>query len=93
MSINNIAHIGQTIQTARRAQGLTQATVCEAVGVSRKTLSSLETGRIAEVGLRKVLAICALLGLELSVGAVAARFPTLTELRQAQLLARQGSAA
>ena len=55
--------LGQSIKNARKAQGLTQTQVSEAVAVSRKTLSSLETGKISDIGVRKLLALCAVLDL------------------------------
>ena len=83
----NFAELSQSIRAARKAQQLTQTQVSDAAGVSRKTLSSLETGKISDIGLRKLLAICTLLNLEFALQAVtlgANRYPTLQQLRAAQ---------
>jgi hypothetical protein len=51
--------------------------------MSRATISGIETGRIAEVGIRKMAALCSVLGLEITVGKPRP-CPTLQELRQEQ---------
>ena len=77
----NMLEIGEAIRQARREQQLSQAELGERLGMSRATISGIETGKIAEVGVRKLMALCAALGLELSVGPRRA-YPTLQELRQ-----------
>jgi hypothetical protein len=47
--------------------------------MSRVTLSRFENGKLPEIGIRKVMAICATLGLELTVKDASPR-PTLQEL-------------
>ncbi len=49
----------------RRALGLKQQTVALQAGLSPESLSRFERGRTAEFGSRKLLAILAVLGLEL----------------------------
>jgi len=72
--------IGEVIRRARKQAGLSQAMLGSMLGMSRATISGIETGKIVEVGIRKMMALCATLGLELSVG-VKRRYPTLQELR------------
>ena len=74
--------IGATVRRARKQRGLSQAELALKLGMSRATLSGIETGKIAEVGIRKVMALCAVLGLEL-VTHERRLYPTLPELRQA----------
>jgi HTH-type transcriptional regulator/antitoxin HipB len=73
--------IGQRIRNARTARKLSQGELATQLAMSRATISAIETGKVAEVGIRKVMALCAALGLELSVGPRKA-YPTLQELRQ-----------
>jgi HTH-type transcriptional regulator / antitoxin HipB len=47
--------------------------------MSRSTISGIENGSIAEIGIRKILKICDFLGLELKVEAKTSR-PTLQQL-------------
>lgn len=79
--------LGATIRMARRKRGLTQDQLAKPLGMSRATISAIETGQVLEIGIRKVMAICASLGLELQ--AVDKRpYPTLQQLRQEQHDAR-----
>jgi HTH-type transcriptional regulator / antitoxin HipB len=75
--------IGDIIRQSRAARQLSQAELAQSLGMSRATISGIETGRIAEIGLRKIMALCAALGLELSVGPRSA-YPTLQTLRREQ---------
>jgi HTH-type transcriptional regulator / antitoxin HipB len=76
----NFAEIGQIIRSARKSQSLSQQALGASLGMSRATISGIETGKISEIGIRKIMALCAALGLELQVVAAGAR-PTLRELR------------
>ncbi|NMM29314.1 MAG: helix-turn-helix domain-containing protein [Glaciimonas sp.] len=73
--------IGALIKEARKNKGLTQEAAGKHLGMSRATVSGIETGKIAEVGLRKTMMLCALLGLELNVSP-RRKYPTLQELRK-----------
>ena len=79
----NLLEIGITIRNARKEAKLTQQQVAELLGMSRATISGIETGRIAEVGIRKMAALCSVLDLEITVGK-RRPYPTLQELRQEQ---------
>ncbi len=77
----SIFEIGEILRTARRAQNYSQEEVALALGMSRSTISGIENGTITEIGIRKVLALCAHLGVELVAHKKSAR-PTLAELQQ-----------
>ena len=80
----NLVEIGFTIRSARKEAKLTQQQLAELLGMSRATISGIETGRVAEVGIRKMAALCSVLDLEITVGK-RRPYPTLQELRQEQL--------
>lgn len=73
--------MGAAIRAARTERKLSQGQIAAMLGMSRATISGIETGRIAEVGVRKLMALCAILGLEISVGQKR-QYPTLQELRR-----------
>ena len=79
----NMTEIGMAIRHARKDAELTQQQLGELLGMSRATISGIETGRIAEVGIRKMAALCSALDLEITVGK-RRPYPTLQELRQEQ---------
>ena len=67
MLIMNMIGIGSRLRSARQARGLARDELARLAGGGRTSLSQLENGSIGEIGIRKVLRICALLGLELQV--------------------------
>lgn len=71
--------IGAAIRAKRKAWGYSQKKVTDPLGMSRATLSNLETGSIDDLGLRKIMKICNELGLELVVRERSRR-PTLNDL-------------
>jgi transcriptional regulator with XRE-family HTH domain len=77
----SLAEIGVLFATARRETGQTQADLARALGMSRATLSAIEGGRCEEIGVRKLIALLGLVGLDLQVVPRRAR-PTLDELRE-----------
>lgn len=79
----NVDEIGKIIRETRKAQQLTQAAVAKPLGMSRATISGVENGTISEIGVRKLMALCAALGLELTVVPKRKR-PTLQELIREQ---------
>jgi HTH-type transcriptional regulator/antitoxin HipB len=79
----NMREIGLAIRDARKQRKLTQQQLGALLGMSRATISGIETGRIAEVGIRKMAALCSVLDLEITVGK-RRPYPTLQELRQEQ---------
>jgi transcriptional regulator with XRE-family HTH domain len=76
----NMQSFGETIRTARKQRHLTQTDLSQQLGMSRSTLSAIENGTVTEVGIRKVIALCSALGLELVVQPMAPRRPTLHTL-------------
>lgn len=75
-----ISDIGANIRAARKRAALSQAELGHRLGMSRATISAIENGTIGEIGIRKIMALCTVLGLELDIVARRTR-PTLTELR------------
>ena len=71
----DFSEIGTLIRDARRKAGLTQDALAKRLHMSRATISQLENGVIAELGVRKLAQICDRLGLEV---AVRSRHPRLT---------------
>ena len=79
----NMIEIGLTLRSARQARQLTQDELARLAGISRSSLPQLENGSIGEIGICKVLRVCAVLGLELQ--AVPERgLPTLDDLLAAR---------
>src|SRR6185312_5040642 len=72
--------IGQLLKAARQKAGLTQAALADPLGMSRATISSIESGRCDEIGVTKLAALLDLVGLELTVTERRKR-PTLDDLR------------
>lgn len=77
--MSELYEIGELLHARRKALGLSQLQVASSNGMSRVTISRLENGKLPELGIRKVMAICATLGLELTVKEASQR-PTLREL-------------
>ena len=71
-SITSVADLGQLIRTERKAQGLTQADLAGASGVSLRFLSELERGR-SSAGIGRVLRILHMLGLDVQVDGLSSR--------------------
>jgi HTH-type transcriptional regulator / antitoxin HipB len=79
----HLESLGTAIREARRAAGRTQADLAASLGMSRATISAIENGTIQEIGVRKLAALCAAIGLDIHVGPQRRR-PTLQELRAEQ---------
>lgn len=58
--------LGQFVKQSRKAQGISQQQMADDLGFARATLSGFESGRVADIGLRKVLNMFDYLQLELS---------------------------
>lgn len=63
----DFAQTGLVIRDARKQAGLTQAELARRLGMSRATVSQLENGVIADLGIRKLAKIGDRLGLEIVV--------------------------
>lgn len=60
-----VLELGVAVATRRRSLGLKQGDAAALAGVSQESLSRFERGRLAEFGSRKLLAVLAVLGMEL----------------------------
>lgn len=76
----DLVTIGALFKKARRQSRVTQIELAKTLGMSRATLSALESGRCDEIGVRKLTALLEAVGLDLSVAPRRGR-PTLDELR------------
>lgn len=63
--MQTVLELGEAVATRRRSLGLKQGEVAVRAGISQEMLSRLERGKSAEFGSRKLLAVLAVLGLEL----------------------------
>ncbi|MFP5305740.1 MAG: helix-turn-helix domain-containing protein [Gammaproteobacteria bacterium] len=63
--INTLKELGDAISTRRQALGLKQGAVAAQAGIAQESLSRFERGHAAEFGVRKLIAVLAVLGLEL----------------------------
>jgi HTH-type transcriptional regulator/antitoxin HipB len=77
----NLQQIGSVLREARKASGQSQQQLAKPLGMSRATVSAIENGTVSEIGVRKLMALCAALGLSLQVSSPENR-PTLFELRE-----------
>lgn len=73
--------IGSQIRAERKRRKLSQAELAKLLGMSRSTISQIENGTVQDVGVRKLIRILEVLGLELRVRSAGAP-PTLDELRE-----------
>jgi len=65
--MQTLQELGLAAAARRRSMGLKQQFVADRAGITPETLSRFERGRLAELGTRKLLAVLAILGLELEV--------------------------
>lgn len=63
--MQTLLELGAEVALRRRALGLKQGEVAARAGISQDMLSRFERGKAAEFGSRKLLAVLAVLGLEL----------------------------
>ena len=78
-----MTEIGTAIREARKRAGRTQADLAGSLGMSRATVSAIENGTVQEIGVRKLAALCAAVGLDIRIGPQQRR-PTLQDLRAEQ---------
>lgn len=76
----DLERIGEQIAEARKLKRLAQTQVAQLAGVSLRTINLLENGRATDLGYSKLARILAVVGLELRLGPVESRRPTLDEL-------------
>ncbi|MBX5460983.1 MAG: helix-turn-helix transcriptional regulator [Steroidobacteraceae bacterium] len=75
-----LAEVGALLKQARKRAKLSQAQLAAPLGMSRTTVSAIESGRCIEIGFTKLSALLDMVGLELTV-VPRRRRPTLDELR------------
>jgi HTH-type transcriptional regulator/antitoxin HipB len=76
-----LLELGQKLREARKARDLSQQEISSSLGMSRATISAIENGTVGEIGVRKLMALAAALGLELLLETRRDR-PTLQQLRE-----------
>lgn len=75
-----LADLGPIVKAARRKANLSQADLATPLGMSRATISAIESGRCDEIGFSKLAALLDRVGLELTVVPRSSR-PTIDDLR------------
>lgn len=65
--MQTLQELGLAVAQRRRALGLRQQVVAAQAGITPESLSRFERGRLAELGTRKLLAVMAILGLEMEL--------------------------
>lgn len=85
-----LIEIGSLLKEARQKAGLSQEQLARPLGMSRATISAIESGRCEEIGFQKLLALLERVGLEISVGARKSR-PTIDDLREDLRAERRGT--
>jgi len=79
--MQTVLELGQELATRRRQLGLKQGDVAQRAGISQEMLSRFERGKLAEFGSRKLLAVLAVLGMQLQFEQIGAS-GSLDELRR-----------
>ena len=79
--MQTVLELGQEVAARRRQLGLKQGDVALRAGISQEMLSRLERGKLAEFGSRKLLAVLAVLGMQLQFEQIGAS-GSLDELRR-----------
>lgn len=62
--MQTVFELGEAVAARRRSLGMKQGDVAARAGISQELLSRFERGKSAEFGSRKLLAVLAVLGLE-----------------------------
>jgi len=76
-----IPDIGPLLKEARKRAGVSQADLAHSLGMSRATISAIESGRCEEIGFEKLAALLEMVGLEITVAPRKGR-PTIDDLRE-----------
>ena len=76
----DLTDIGRTVREARKASGFTQSLLAEEARVSRALIAQLESGRLPELGIGKLIRILHVLGLDLRVTTLNQKRPTYEDL-------------
>jgi transcriptional regulator with XRE-family HTH domain len=65
--VQTLQELGESVAARRRDLALKQLVVAQQAGITAESLSRFERGRSPEFGTRKLLAVLAVLGMELDV--------------------------
>lgn len=79
--MKTVAELGQAVAERRKQLNLRQGQVAAQAGLTQESLSRFERGQLSELGSRKLLAVLAVLGLELSFAEIGTS-GSLDELRR-----------
>jgi HTH-type transcriptional regulator / antitoxin HipB len=79
--MQTLAELGEAVATRRKALKMSQSEIARRTGLTRETLVRFERGQLTEFGSRKLLALLAVLGMELNFTEVKTA-GTLDELRR-----------
>lgn len=79
--MRTLAELGRAVAEQRRRLRLRQGQVANQAGLTQESLSRFEHGQLSELGSRKLLALLAVLGLELNFSEVGTS-GSLDELRR-----------
>ena len=64
--MQTLPELGEAVAAKRKALKMSQTEVAKRTGLTRETLVRFERGQLSEFGSRKLLAVLAVLGLEIS---------------------------
>jgi HTH-type transcriptional regulator / antitoxin HipB len=79
--MQTLPELGQAVMARRKSLRLSQQEVSQRSGITRELLVRFERGQVADFGSRKLLAVLAVLGLEINFAEVGMS-GTLDELRR-----------
>ncbi len=79
--MQTLAELSEAVSARRKALGLNQSEVAARSGITRESLVRFERSQVSEFGSRKLLAVLAVLGLEMTFTEVGVA-GTLDELRR-----------
>jgi HTH-type transcriptional regulator/antitoxin HipB len=79
--MRTLPELGHAVMTRRKALRLSQQEVSQRSGITRELLVRFERGQVSDFGSRKLLAVLAVLGLEINFAEVGMS-GTLDELRR-----------
>lgn len=78
--MTNLIEIGGQVKTQRKLLRMTQQQLADAACVSRLLIAKLETERLPELGVKKLMRILNAVGLDLRVSTLNRQRPTLEDL-------------
>jgi HTH-type transcriptional regulator/antitoxin HipB len=64
--MRTLQELGETVARTRRGLGLKQKEVAAQAGITAESLLRFERGQVSEFGARKLLAVLAVLGMEMT---------------------------